>query len=101
MGWGEPLVWALATGVAVARTVDERHWASDTFVGSAFGFAAGRLIAQRHLERAERERARTRDADDAGASAVEPRGLRLDGVSAAPIRLGDASAWIVEARVVF
>ena len=101
MGWGEPIVWALATGVATARTVDERHWASDTFVGSAFGFVAGRLIAQRHLERAERERARTRDAEDPPPAAAEPGGLRLEALSATPVRIGDAAAWIVEARVVF
>ena len=30
LDWGEPVVWAIAAGVASARTADEAHWASDT-----------------------------------------------------------------------
>jgi len=101
MGWGEPIVWALATGVATARTIDERHWASDTFVGSAFGFFAGRLIAQRQLERVGRERTHTREIEAPAPAPAEPGALHLEALTATPIRSGEASAWLVGARVVF
>lgn len=37
LGIAEPAIWALATGIGSARILDEAHWASDTFVGMAFG----------------------------------------------------------------
>jgi len=102
MDWGEPVVWALATGVAVARTADEAHWMSDTVVGSAFGFMAGRLIAQRQLARHERDRDDDDDDEEDGASAHDeaPR-LRLDDLSVVPVHTADGTAIALGARVVF
>ena len=102
LGWGEPVVWALATGVAVARTADEAHWASDTFVGSAFGFMAGRLIARRHLERIERaERERDPESAPVEAQGSADAGWHLDALSATPIRAGDGAGVALSARIVF
>jgi hypothetical protein len=54
LGVAEPLLYALAIGVGVGRMADERHWASDTFIGMAYGHAAGRMIGRRSRARAER-----------------------------------------------
>lgn len=55
-GYVEPVLWAVAGAVWVARTADRAHWTSDQWVGSAFGFAVGKEIAHRQLRRkAERE----------------------------------------------
>lgn len=51
LGIAGPAVWALAGGVGVARILDEAHWTSDTFVGMAYGYAVGRNIADRFLDR--------------------------------------------------
>ena len=96
MGWAEPMVWALATGVAVTRTADEAHWSSDTLVGSAFGFFAGRMIARRQLAR-HAERAQDEPAADGEAA----RAWRLDGLSAAPFRIDGEGGVVLGARVAF
>jgi membrane-associated phospholipid phosphatase len=51
LGVAGPALWGLATGVGLARIVDEAHWTSDTFVGMTYGYAVGRAAAQRGLER--------------------------------------------------
>lgn len=51
LGYAEPIVWALASGVALARLPDEAHWASDAVVGIGFGWLVGRMVAERYLER--------------------------------------------------
>lgn len=51
LGIAEPAVWALAGGVGVARILDDAHWASDTFVGMAYGYSVGRNVAHRFLDR--------------------------------------------------
>ncbi|HSK20350.1 MAG TPA: phosphatase PAP2 family protein [Longimicrobiales bacterium] len=51
LGIAEPAVWALAGGVGVARILDDAHWASDTFVGMAYGYSVGRNIAHRSMDR--------------------------------------------------
>ena len=51
LGYAAPVVWVLATGVAVGRTADEAHWASDTLVGMGFGWVIGRMLAERYQER--------------------------------------------------
>lgn len=106
LGWGEPVVWLVAAGVAAARTADEAHWASDTLVGSAFGFMAGRIIAGRHLERAERA---DRDADpptdgprDGSSTPASGRaGPSLDGLTLVPFRTGAGAGLLLGARIDF
>ena len=101
MGWGEPVVWVLASGVAVARMLDEAHWSSDTLVGSAFGFVAGRLIAERQLRRGrEREDADDARSREAGTGASSP-GIRLEGVGARPLSTYAGTVLLVEARIAF
>lgn len=104
LGWGEPVVWVLATGVAAARVADGLHWTSDTLVGSAFGFFAGRMIAERYLERESRRRGRRPPGDgpdDDDPAHGQGRGARLDGVSAVPFHTAQGGGLVVGARVVF
>jgi membrane-associated phospholipid phosphatase len=57
LGLAEPAIWVLASGVGLARIADEAHWASDTFVGMAYGYAVGRNVAHRFLDRVSPPRA--------------------------------------------
>jgi membrane-associated phospholipid phosphatase len=41
--WVPVLVYTLATGTAVSRLYDNKHWASDVVIGSALGFVTGRF----------------------------------------------------------
>jgi len=54
--WGviEPAIWTVVGGVAVARTLDRGHWASDELAGAAFGFAVGKIVALRSNKRESR-----------------------------------------------
>jgi membrane-associated phospholipid phosphatase len=52
MGLVEPLLYAVSAGVGTGRLVDRRHWTSDTVLGMVFGYAIGREIAKRSLDRA-------------------------------------------------
>jgi membrane-associated phospholipid phosphatase len=54
MGWVEPAMWAVVAGVGVGRMVDRRHWMSDTFLGTVMGYAAGKEVAKRSLDRMAR-----------------------------------------------
>jgi membrane-associated phospholipid phosphatase len=42
--WVPVLAYTLATGTAVSRLYDNKHWASDVVVGSALGFVTGRFM---------------------------------------------------------
>jgi membrane-associated phospholipid phosphatase len=42
--WIGITAFSLASLVAVSRTYDNRHWASDVFAGAALGYAIGRLV---------------------------------------------------------
>jgi membrane-associated phospholipid phosphatase len=48
----EPAIWALVAGVALGRTLDRGHWASDEVLGAAFGYGVGRQVALRSHRRA-------------------------------------------------
>lgn len=52
MGLVEPALYLVSAGIGVGRLVDRRHWNSDTMIGMAFGYAIGRQIAHRSLNRA-------------------------------------------------
>lgn len=51
LGLAEPAIYGLAAGVGAARIVDEAHWASDTFVGMAYGYSVGKAMAARYSNR--------------------------------------------------
>ena len=51
------LAYSLATLVAVARVQKEKHWASDSFIGSAIGFFVAKKIAA--LDRAREAKSTT------------------------------------------
>jgi membrane-associated phospholipid phosphatase len=58
--------YAIAAGVGVGRLVDRRHWTSDTVLGALFGYAVGKEVALRSLERRQRDSDHPGDHDDAG-----------------------------------
>lgn len=49
-GW-ETLVYGIAAGVGVGRSLDHAHWMSDHVIGGAFGYAVGKEVARRSLNR--------------------------------------------------
>lgn len=107
LGYAEPVVWILATGVSLGRTADEAHWMSDTVVGVGFGWAIGRMIARRYEER-ERERNRGGDTQLNATSAVLAVGaaaaahrLRLDGLQVTPVETEQGTALLLSARLRF
>jgi membrane-associated phospholipid phosphatase len=57
MGVVEPALWIVTAGVGVGRQVDRRHWTSDTVIGIIFGYAIGKEVARRSLERVAASRA--------------------------------------------
>lgn len=65
LGLAEPVLYAGATGIGLARMADRRHWVSDTFLGAAVGYSIGRSVAIRQKNRLADERAaRTGVSDD-------------------------------------
>jgi len=73
--FGNPYItvpaYAVTIGVGVGRLVDRRHWTSDTILGALFGYAVGKEVGIRSLDR------RARDTD--GQAAVDASGLFLGG----------------------
>ena len=63
--------YTIAFGVGVGRMVDRRHWNSDTIRGAILGYAVGKEVAQRSVERRQRE--------DADKPLTETGGLFLGG----------------------
>jgi hypothetical protein len=61
--------YAITLGVGVGRMVDRRHWTSDTVLGLLFGYAVGKEVGIRSLER--------RGRDVGGRTAVDGGGLYL------------------------
>jgi membrane-associated phospholipid phosphatase len=59
MGAVEPLLWAFAASVGAGRLADEAHWFSDQLIGGILGYAVGKELAHRSLNR-EAERAARR-----------------------------------------
>lgn len=99
LGWGEPVLWLVATGVATARTADEAHWASDTLVGSAFGFMAGRMIAQRYRARAG---GRADGPDGAAEGAMRAGGrVRVERLTVVPLRTSAGTGVLLGTQISF
>jgi membrane-associated phospholipid phosphatase len=51
--WIPIVCYSLASLTAIARVVENNHWASDAFIGSAIGFAIGRLVYHGSYKRLE------------------------------------------------
>ncbi len=51
LGYAEPVLYAFAGAVLLARTADRAHWASDQWLGAVLGYAIGREVAHRQLKR--------------------------------------------------
>jgi hypothetical protein len=59
LGFAEPVLYAFAGAIWVARTFDRAHWTSDQWLGTVFGYAIGKEVAHRQLKREEARRAAT------------------------------------------
>ena len=46
-----PVIYAIPIAIGAGRIMDGRHWLSDTVVGAMFGYATGKAIAARMLDR--------------------------------------------------
>jgi hypothetical protein len=75
LGLAEPVIWAVAAGVNIGRVADQRHRASDFAVGAIVGFAMGKYVAERSLERAA-----ARDANGSGDAAGGDAGRGASGM---------------------
>jgi membrane-associated phospholipid phosphatase len=73
----DPALIALVTAMGVGRIADRGHWLSDQTVGVAFGYAVGREVARRQLQRLARERG---DSTSAATSRVPLIEASHDGV---------------------
>lgn len=51
LGAAGPAVYALAAAVGVGRLGDRAHWLSDTVIGGILGYAVGKEVARRSLQR--------------------------------------------------
>lgn len=75
LGLAEPIPYAYASVIGFGRMADGEHWASDTMLGAIVGFAIGRAIAARQLER--RVVPVARDSLSAVSTANRKRSLRM------------------------
>lgn len=44
--WAAPIAYTLATGTALSRLNQDKHWASDAFVGAAVGYFVGKMVVR-------------------------------------------------------
>jgi membrane-associated phospholipid phosphatase len=51
MGFVEPVLYAVAGAIWIARTADRAHWQSDQLLGTVMGYAIGKEVAHRQLKR--------------------------------------------------
>jgi len=49
--WVPILAYTTATGVALSRLTEGKHWLSDCLVGSVFGYVIGRMVVLNHRRR--------------------------------------------------
>jgi hypothetical protein len=88
MGFAEPVLYAVAGGVGVGRLLDRGHWASDQVLGIIFGYAIGREVAKRSLDRLSRDASRANGADG-GEDAPAASSLQLG-----PVPGGMRIGWV-------
>lgn len=82
--------YTFAAAVGVGRLADRRHWTSDTIVGWVFGYAAGKLVADRTLRR---ERDATPTAAGSGGAAAGSPVAPARGIFVTPDAHGVAFGW--------
>lgn len=46
--WTAPLIYSVALITPLSRVYDDKHWASDAFVGSAIGYFTGKALTSYH-----------------------------------------------------
>lgn len=69
--WVTVPAYSVAVGVGIGREVDRRHWTSDTVLGALFGYAVGKEVAHRQLDRKQRNGSGHSD-DDGGSFYLAP-----------------------------
>lgn len=88
--FGNPYVtipaYAVVAAVGIGRQVDRRHWTSDTALGALFGYAVGKEVALRSLERRN---------DDAGHSGRGDNGRASSELLFGPSANGVVFGWQV------
>jgi membrane-associated phospholipid phosphatase len=84
MGLLEPVLALSAAGITGSRMADRRHWASDTWVGIAAGYAMGRSVSARYAQR-EAKREEKKATEPVRASLRESL---AEGLQIAPVRGG-------------
>jgi membrane-associated phospholipid phosphatase len=90
MGVLEPVLALTASGIIASRMTDRRHWASDTWVGIAAGYAMGRSVAARYARR-EAKREEKKAGEPIRASLRESL---VEGLQISPVRGGGlAVGW--------
>ena len=70
---------ALVAAMGIARIADRGHWLSDQTVGVAFGYAVGREVARRQLQRLQREKGQQSSGAPAAVPSIDAsqEGVRL------------------------
>jgi membrane-associated phospholipid phosphatase len=87
MGVLEPVIGVTAAGIAFSRMADRRHWATDTWIGIATGYAMGRSISARYARREAKREQKKMESEPIRASFLE-------GLQVAPARGGGlALTW--------
>ncbi|HUQ81130.1 MAG TPA: phosphatase PAP2 family protein [Gemmatimonadaceae bacterium] len=87
MGVLEPVIGVTAAGIALSRMADRRHWATDTWIGIATGYAMGRSISARYARREAKREQKKMEGEPIRASFLE-------GLQVAPAgRAGLALTW--------
>jgi membrane-associated phospholipid phosphatase len=49
--WVPIVAYTVATAVALSRVTENKHWLSDSLVGSVLGHVIGRLVVRNHRSR--------------------------------------------------
>lgn len=93
LGYVEPVLYAAGIAAGLARIADQAHWTSDNVLGMTFGYAIGRAVGLRALDRA-----RTGSGESDGTGAAD---APLDWLSRISVGPGPDGALRMTATVRF
>ncbi len=84
LGLGEPVLYAAAAAISMARMNDRFHWSTDVYIGTIAGVAVGRVVGHRARRRADARSA---------AAAQPPTGGWRSGLRMGPTPGGFGVSW--------